>query len=543
MKTERLHLSLRFEARNSTKLMQKKFIKAFSVLLCFLFAPMLFPTQTHCEVLWEKELHTNKFIQLTSFNLFTEKFYECNGYYYILYFGKDSTTAVKSYGKWEGNEYPALLKFDMNGNTIYQNEKVIPKIDSLKEAEVTLSQEIRGFKYNDNVLTFDIPQSAGTQRTPNIYNFSTTDGSILGIAGTIASAYQWLTTLKSFFIENDLFVLAGGLFDQTQSRIDVHNQIANEYEETLKYRITLEMNSFIDSLREDSYAMDFLMVNDHSFIVTFPGKDKKTIIAKYSYDKEEASKLPNAGIITADLDWYKIYKPKADRGFKQFQLLDNGNLLMHHGNGSLVVLDKNSEVIFNKVILDDSYKNYTIDNVMSLKYHSGYFALWGYYIENSERNFAVIITDSDWNVVDAIQWDYNEKSNSVTDVKEKENGNLIVYGNSLYKEINESGTNFLYIPYYAEIKTNYVGVNEPIADEGFTVSPQPANDFITIALKPSEGFEPSEGSKITIYNTLSEKVMTVEQTFLSVQRINISALPKGIYFVKFGNLTSKFVKF
>jgi hypothetical protein len=36
--------------------------------------------------------------------------------------------------------------------------------------------------------------------------------------------------------------------------------------------------------------------------------------------------------------------------------------------------------------------------------------------------------------------------------------------------------------------------------------------------------------------------MTVEWTFLSVQQINISALPKGIYFVKVGVEAAKFVK-
>ncbi|MEI6088925.1 MAG: T9SS type A sorting domain-containing protein [bacterium] len=78
--------------------------------------------------------------------------------------------------------------------------------------------------------------------------------------------------------------------------------------------------------------------------------------------------------------------------------------------------------------------------------------------------------------------------------------------------------------------------------EFIKITPNPAGDFITIALKPSEGFEPSESSAIQIYNTLGEKVMTVEQTPSSVQRINISDLPKGIYFVKVGGETAKFVK-
>jgi hypothetical protein len=84
--------------------------------------------------------------------------------------------------------------------------------------------------------------------------------------------------------------------------------------------------------------------------------------------------------------------------------------------------------------------------------------------------------------------------------------------------------------------------NEILLESGIDVWPNPATDFITINLKPSEGFEPSEGSEIQIYNTLGEKVMTVEQTFLSVQRINISELPKGMYFVKVAGEAAKFVK-
>jgi hypothetical protein len=97
--------------------------------------------------------------------------------------------------------------------------------------------------------------------------------------------------------------------------------------------------------------------------------------------------------------------------------------------------------------------------------------------------------------------------------------------------------------YWSEVwsfRTGNVGVKDE--SEYIKIIPNPAGDFITITLKPSEGFELSEGSEIQIYNTLGEKVMTVEQTFLSVQQINISALPKGIYFVKVGGETAKFVK-
>ncbi|MEI6091483.1 MAG: FISUMP domain-containing protein [bacterium] len=74
------------------------------------------------------------------------------------------------------------------------------------------------------------------------------------------------------------------------------------------------------------------------------------------------------------------------------------------------------------------------------------------------------------------------------------------------------------------------------------IIPNPAGDYITITLKPSEGFEHYEGSAIQIYNTLGEKVMSFSARHAVPLQINISALPKGMYFVKAGGEVAKFVK-
>ncbi|MEI6091488.1 MAG: T9SS type A sorting domain-containing protein [bacterium] len=97
--------------------------------------------------------------------------------------------------------------------------------------------------------------------------------------------------------------------------------------------------------------------------------------------------------------------------------------------------------------------------------------------------------------------------------------------------------------YWSEVwtfRTGETGVKD--GSNIIQIIPNPAGDFITISLKPSEGFEPSEGSAISIYNTLGEKVMLVSARHAVQPRINISDLPKGIYFVKVGSETAKFVK-
>ncbi|MCO5250490.1 MAG: YCF48-related protein [Candidatus Kapabacteria bacterium] len=80
------------------------------------------------------------------------------------------------------------------------------------------------------------------------------------------------------------------------------------------------------------------------------------------------------------------------------------------------------------------------------------------------------------------------------------------------------------------------------AGKGLSLYPNPTMEYITIT-KPSEGFEPSEGSEVKIFNMLGECVMTVETRHVeSLQRINISHLPRGVYYVRMGNRTEMFVK-
>jgi hypothetical protein len=85
------------------------------------------------------------------------------------------------------------------------------------------------------------------------------------------------------------------------------------------------------------------------------------------------------------------------------------------------------------------------------------------------------------------------------------------------------------------------------------VFPNPASEYIEIQVKPSEGFEPSEGYKIQIFNTLgievgqSSLIVNPNNTngqagMLNLLKIDISHLPTGVYFVKIGDRVEKFVK-
>jgi hypothetical protein len=67
---------------------------------------------------------------------------------------------------------------------------------------------------------------------------------------------------------------------------------------------------------------------------------------------------------------------------------------------------------------------------------------------------------------------------------------------------------------------------------------------LSLPLNPTHGGGiKGGGSEIKIYNDMGECVMTVGTgRDLSLQRIDISQLPAGVYFVIIGDKSAKFVK-
>jgi hypothetical protein len=128
------------------------------------------------------------------------------------------------------------------------------------------------------------------------------------------------------------------------------------------------------------------------------------------------------------------------------------------------------------------------------------------------------------------------------------NAEYIIKNNA---ELNDSGI------YYCEI-TNECGmvkskeinliinpinsVYEELPGE-YSISPNPARDYIEISsINPTLKSGVDDCSAIQIFNTLGEIFMSVEQTSSSVQRIDVSHLAPGIYFIKIGNRVERFVK-
>ena len=89
-----------------------------------------------------------------------------------------------------------------------------------------------------------------------------------------------------------------------------------------------------------------------------------------------------------------------------------------------------------------------------------------------------------------------------------------------------------------------LAVDDKLAEElpAMVVSPNPASNFITITL--NKGLQPLVQSKnnIRIYNTIGEIVYSVGVKIPESQRIDVSGLSPGLYFVRYGTEISKFIK-
>jgi ligand-binding sensor domain-containing protein len=168
-----------------------------------------------------------------------------------------------------------------------------------------------------------------------------------------------------------------------------------------------------------------------------------------------------------------------------------------------------------------------------------------------------------------IRLDFNEKvlAMAIVNDSESENFNDIFIGTDkdcfYYNSENEefehipngfSGKYSRAILYHSQFKKVFAGgmtgglhalnlsttsVDENFSNFNLSIYPNPANDYIYI--HPSEGFDPSEGSDIQIFDILGIPVSEIHPMTGS-HRMNIEHLAPGVYFIKIGNRVEKFVK-
>jgi Zn-dependent metalloprotease len=157
----------------------------------------------------------------------------------------------------------------------------------------------------------------------------------------------------------------------------------------------------------------------------------------------------------------------------------------------------------------------------------------------------IISTDANTQVVSSPVYSPNDKALAFQVV------NTIQY--AIYKislasdKINPSGQSSSYltnvgIPKWFAIGERPISVADDFISNDLIISPNPAGDYITISVGAINPTLKRGVDDVYIYNTLGEKVISVGAENILPVQINISALPKGMYFVKVGDRTAKFVK-
>ncbi|MEI6088822.1 MAG: T9SS type A sorting domain-containing protein [bacterium] len=146
--------------------------------------------------------------------------------------------------------------------------------------------------------------------------------------------------------------------------------------------------------------------------------------------------------------------------------------------------------------------------------------------------------DNDLNYISELQYceHTDQNTSGFRNVKFIDDNNFVAVG---YKDRYK-----FYIAKFS-LKPSIVN-DESTLQSQIEISPNPAGDFITVkmgTINPMLKHGVDENSEIKIYNTLGEKVMSESiHPMTASHRMNISALPKGMYFVKAGGEVAKFVK-
>lgn len=211
---------------------------------------------------------------------------------------------------------------------------------------------------------------------------------------------------------------------------------------------------------------------------------------------------------------------------------DSGYVILSMISG-LTKLDKNMNKLWQKPLLGD-----TLTRLFSMVENSdGDYICAGHTVKYDKYGREDTTTSKGW----VVKVDKN--GNKVWDLPIGKNG-----VNNDFRYISLSGNSEYFVAGTVEnsavvvkIKDNTTSVAATASKNTFLILPNPATDFIDINLKNESSLTAS--GKVQIYNTLGIEIISVEKGLdLTTQRIDISNLSAGVYFIKIGDKVEKFVK-
>jgi len=448
---------------------------------------------------------------------FMSKIYTCNELYFFIYFMTHFT---------DKDTYPGILCIDTDGNVRYQKEGEIVKVTELRKEGLRMDKKVRDVMCQGPFFIADIPNISGNHRAPNYYRFEASKGTLFGIEGFRPNSYQPWQSMHAFFKDDKSYALSGlTLTDGKNARIDVHSIFPDEHNTTLLYRIRLETEDIWDSLNS-IYPYQFSMINDTTFLVFFI-ESGRFYMGEYSFKSEDAenalpAELINStrnALITMDEYFDFCYSPEVG-----LYVLTLDNKVIQYDS----VYNPVSEYIID--FPEDSSTTYSnwVRNFKELKYLPDHFIFWGstYDYDAEVRNFTIYIADKEFNFIEEIRWNHQNFNSRIIDIHEEEDGELIVLGRFI------RGAGYDYERYMAKVRPGYLtSVSETSNSQKLSIHPNPAGDYITVENADAH-------SDIEIYSVLGIIQMRTAYT----NRIDVSRLPAGVYFLRSGVEYTVFVK-
>ena len=137
-------------------------------------------------------------------------------------------------------------------------------------------------------------------------------------------------------------------------------------------------------------------------------------------------------------------------------------------------------------------------------------------------------------------WEYELDVNDLDYSSVRPKGLDILSGDELLISyfVGQNGSDKILLEKYQKLTDLKTKSSTP---EQFVISPNPAQEFITLLYHKISGNINSESNNIMVYNTLGELVLEEKRIPASKQKINISSLQKGVYYLRVGNITKKFI--
>ena len=199
------------------------------------------------------------------------------------------------------------------------------------------------------------------------------------------------------------------------------------------------------------------------------------------------------------------------------------DLLLQTTNMYLYILDLQTQKIIDSILIP--LGNYRSDNVTTSKFL---------------KNTKLFITVHEKGTVNL--WKLYDKSPIATINVGASIKNIHIIDNAKKLLVN-TNDGYIYCYDIEELTTTDLNEQTEVAID-VKIHPNPASDFITINLS-NKGLQPFAAvvDKLQIFDVLGIEVMSVEtRNAVSLQPIDVSQLPSGVYFIRIGNRVEKFVK-